>query len=106
MDIHTEKKLGSWAGVPKSSTAKVTHISKEGKVTESAMRGQPILVLGYTVSNLQAGVDLRCAAFEGLNGVEIGNRDKVLNSVKELHKVIVAFWAQGNVSGQEIRVRE
>lgn len=74
----------SWPGIPKSSTAEVTHASIEGEVAESAKREQPILVLRYTVADLQAGVDLRCAAFEGLNGVEIGNGFRVLDPVKEL----------------------
>lgn len=47
------------------------------------MREHPVLVLWYTVADLQAGVDLRCAAFERLNGVEIGNRDRVLDPVQE-----------------------
>lgn len=48
------------------------------------MREQPILVLRYTIADLQTGVDLRCAALEGINRVEIGNRDRVLNPAKEL----------------------
>lgn len=59
-----------------------THASEEGEVGEVAMIEETSFVAGHAVADLR--VNLRCAALQWLEIVELRHRDWVLNPCKKL----------------------